>query len=384
MSFIIMLISSLLYSFSMQGLRPIISLYADLEGASIVTIGLLVSAFGLLPMLLAIQVGKWLDKYGARTIASIGGSGMLVAVLIPLIYPSISSLFASQLCMGLSQVMMVVAYQKTVGQWAGNRDKNIMWLTIAISSGTFLGPLITGFTFEYFGFRPTLALSAICITAAIIVGLSVNKNIWKPGEGASKKKISLLSSLAFFKKKNLRKAVIASGLVLYSRDLFVVYFPVYGNSIDLAPSTIGAIISLMAAMAIVVRMLQYHLVLYFSRSKVLFTTIFISGFAFFSVPFFESPLYLFLLAGILGAGLGLGQPLSLVYSINFSPEHRLGEVLGLRITVNRGAQFTAPLLFSSIGGFAGLMPIFVASGAALLIGAFVTRIKEQSSEEPKS
>jgi hypothetical protein len=75
----------------------------------------------------------------------------------------------------------------------------------------------------------------------------------------------------------------------------------------------------------------------------------------------------------------LGQPLSLVYALNVSPQDRQGEVLGMRLTFNRGSQFIAPFLFGGIGGLAGLAPIFWVSGAIILTGAFFTRMSDNEA-----
>lgn len=120
----------------------------------------------------------------------------------------------------------------------------------------------------------------------------------------------------------------------------------------------------------------------FGRSQVLFTTLVLSGLSFALMPFLEWLPILFVLAIVLGGGLGLGQPLSLVYVLNLSEQARHGEVLGLRLTFNRIAQFTAPVLFGAIGGI-GLLPIFLTNGVILMMGAFGTKIKEEPKPTDK-
>jgi MFS family permease len=380
MIFYIFLFIHSLYSIALHGTRPIISLYAYQSGASEALIGILVSVFALLPMLLAIRVGKWLDHYGAQRITLIGGGGMLFAAIIPALFPTLPTLFFSQMMMGFSQICVLVSLQKTVGNFSGHRDKLIATFSLTGSLGELLGPLVNGFAYEHFGFSATFGISAVFVLIAISTGLCLSKDSWKSGASISKFPSGQLGSTwRMLRQIDLRNALIISGLVLYSKDLFVAYFPIYATNLGISAGAIGMILSGMAGMSMVVRLKQSQLVRLFGRGRILFTTLIISGVTYVLIPFTTLPVILAGLAILLGGGLGLGQPLSLVFAMNSSPEGREGEVLGMRLTFNRGSQFGAPFLFGGIGSLSGLSPIFWVSGGILLLGAFITRI--DSSEE---
>lgn len=371
-----------LYSATIQGTRPIISLYADAHGFSAVIIGLLVSCYALLPMLLAIRIGKWLDTYGARSMTVVGSSGILLSLLLPMFYPNLFTLICAQLLMGFSQLFVLLSFQKTVGNWSGNRDKLVATFTLTGSLGELTGPLLTGFTYEHWGFQVSLAVSFLMVLLALIAGSVIKSKYWKPGASSLQHKDQPTESpWKMLKEVNLRKALIISGLVLYSKDLYVAFFPVYANSHGLSPGTIGIIISTMGAMSMVVRICQFWLVKTFGRGRVLTTTLIISGICYLAVTGTADIAFLAALTGLLGAGLGLGQPLSLVYAMNLTQPERHGVVLGVRITFNRASQFAAPFLLGGIGGIAGILPVFWVTGGILLLGAYLTRIKSDPGGE---
>lgn len=106
------------------------------------------------------------------------------------------------------------------------------------------------------------------------------------------------------------------------------------------------IISTSAAMGLLIRFCQYWLVRHIGRNHILFGTILISGIAFVFIPFNTNLIILFILAAFMGIGLNLGQPLSMVYAMKFSATQRHGEVLGIRISINRGSQFAAIMLLT--------------------------------------
>lgn len=379
--FYVLLLIYTFFSGIIHGTRPIISLYANSQGSSTFIIGLLVSCYALLPMLLAVKVGKWLDHFGARAMITAGAGGIMVSLLMPILFPRVFILFFSQLLIGLSQLCILLSFQKTVGNWPGNRDKLVATFTLTGSLGELTGPLLSGFTYEHYGFRISLGISFLIVLLAFISQLIIKSDYWKSGAPSFKDKRVTEPVWKMLKQPNLLKALIISGLVLYSKDLYVAFFPVYASRVGISPGTIGIIVSFMGGMSMVVRICQFQLVQKFGRGLVLTSTLIISGVAYMFVPGTANVILLAVLTGLLGAGLGLGQPLSLVYALNMTPRERQGEVLGIRLTFNRASQFFAPFLFGGIGGLAGVIPIFWISGGILLLGAYFTRIKPGSAEQ---
>ncbi|OLN21540.1 MFS transporter [Domibacillus antri] len=369
-----------LFSIAVQGTRPIVSLFADSQGASVATIGFLVSAYAFFPMLLAVKAGKWLDVYGARHMCLLGSIGMLLSIVVPIMLPVVGALFFSQLLMGFCQICVLVSLQKTVGNLPGNRDQLITMFSLTGSAGEFIGPMASGFGYEYMGFRFTFAMAAICVLLPLASCLLVPKNFWKSAAAGRREKVDRSSSWKMLKHANLRKALIISGLVLYSKDLFVAYFPVLGTQVGMNASSIGVVLSLVAAASIVVRIIQFRLVQIFGRGEVLTATLVISGLSFICIQLTSLPVIFGIVAVFLGIGLGLGQPLSLTYAMNISPLEKQGEVLGMRLTFNRFSQFVSPFFFGAVGRAAGVSAIFWVSGCILLLGAYFTRMSKIESE----
>ncbi|MCP8616325.1 MFS transporter [Salirhabdus salicampi] len=380
--FWIIIICQTLFSIALRGSRPIVSLYADVIGASTLFIGLLIASFAFLPMLVAIQAGKWLDYYGAKKMTIIGGTGMLISLALPVWIPTLPVLFINQLLIGISHVCVLISLQKTIGNLDGNRDKLIASFSIAGALGEFLGPLSTGFLYENAGFQWTFFIMALTVIAGVICIFFAT--ITDQAKIVEKESHINNGTWRLLKEANLRNALIISGLVLYSKDLFIGYFPVYGNSIGLSPSEIGIVISMLSAIAVVIRFLQFILVQHFGRSMLMMVTLIISGIAFLFIPLTENFIILMLLSCLLGVGLGLGQPLSIVYTLNVSDPKRHGEVLGLRLTFNRGSQFIAPFIFGIIGQVGGMIAAFGVSGIFLLIGSYFTRMKDDDSSSSDS
>lgn len=373
-----------LFTFAMFSTRPIVPIYAEAIGANSLIIGLLVSSYSFLPMLLAVQAGRWVDRIGARKTVLWGGSGLLLSFVLPLFLPRLSIIFISQLIFGFSQLFVILSIQKTVGNLPGNRDKLISSHSLSAGMGDMLGPLVSGFTYTHFGFRFTFAIAAAAVLAAVLFSCVLKSGAWK-GTAQVSNDLSAkeASTWLLLKNVNLRKSLIISGIGLYSKELMTAYFPLYATKLGMSASTIGILLSISALMSLIVRFMQFQLVQKFGRTYIMTMALFIGAAAYMLVSLFHSPIVLAVIIAFMGASLGIGQPLSIVYALNHSPPERHGEVLGIRLSVNRILQFTAPILFGGLGGFFGLYSIFVTNGIIMMTGAFFTRI-QPSTEEKKS
>jgi predicted MFS family arabinose efflux permease len=105
---------------------------------------------------------------------------------------------------------------------------------------------------------------------------------------------------------------------------------------------------------------------------VLTASLFMAGATYMLVPLVTQAPLLALVAFLLGIGLGCAQPLTILLTYNHAPPGRSGEALGLRLTANKLTQIVVPLAFGAVGSAFGLLPVFWANGAFLLLGGFVS------------
>lgn len=365
------LIIQFITSLCVQGTRPIITLFTDQQGVSLFVIGLLISTASLLPIIFGIHIGKWIDHYGAYKTTCIGTLCLLGSLGLPAIFPDISFLFISQMLVGLGMLFFGIAFQKTVANLPGNRDNIISITTFNSSAASFLGPLCSGFIYQYLGFQVLFGLCTICILLNFLFILSKGKAPWSSdSELLKKSKRRKQSKWQLLKNKKLRNVIIIGALI--NKGMFISFFPVYGNQIGLSPSQIGLILAVFSGAGMIARFLQFWLVRIAGREIVLFSILILSSCSYISLSFTTSELWFYGLAGILGATLGLGAPLSLVYALNLTSNERHGEMLGLRTSVTKTMQWMTPIVFSGAGAMIGFVSIFWGSSFLLLIGAYLT------------
>ncbi|MEH7235606.1 MFS transporter [Bacillus sp. JJ1562] len=356
--------------------RAIISLYATDMGASTFDIGMLTAVYAFFPLIFAIHAGRIADKIGDRLPVIVGLLGIAAGMAIPFYFPSLISLYISQLIVGVSTIFINVSLQNLLGNISNenNRDRYYSYFGMVVAFGSMIGPVVAGYMGEHISYSSVFFASMFIIIVPMIMSLFIPV-IKRNGEV---KKISLNSSVSLLKIPILRKALIASALVLYSRDIFIAYFPLFAKQYGITTSMIGWIIAIQGFAIIIVRFLLPALTEKHGRDCVLIASVFMAGISFLLVPFTGNVILLGALSAIMGLGLGCGQPLSMTTTYNASPISRTGEVLGLRLASNRLSQLIAPVFFGLVGSWTGIFSVFFISGTFLLGGLFAIKPKKKN------
>ncbi|WP_449539346.1 MFS transporter [Ferdinandcohnia sp. Marseille-Q9671] len=367
----VVLLIILFFQTVMNMTRAIISLYATDLGASTFDIGMLTAVYAFFPLIFAIHAGRIADKIGDRIPVLAGLFGIATGMAIPFYFSSLISLYISQLIVGVSAVFITVSLQNLLGNISNenNRDRYYSYFGMSVAFGSMIGPVVAGYMGQHISFSSVFFASIFIMFVPIILALFIP--IIKRNEKV--KKVRLHSSISLLKSPILRKALIASALVLYSKDIFVAYFPLFAKQYGISTSTIGWIIAIQGFAIILVRLFLPALTEKIGRDSILIASVFMAGISFLLVPFTGNVILLGALSALMGIGLGCGQPLSMTTTYNASPKSRTGEVLGLRLASNRLSQLIAPVFFGLVGSWAGIFSVFFISGTFLIGGLFAIK-----------
>jgi predicted MFS family arabinose efflux permease len=363
---------SALTSISQRGSKVAVSLYALELGAGSLTVGVLAALYAMFPLLLAVHAGRISDRIGVRSPMVFGGSTMALGLAVPAVIPGLPALFLCPALIGLGHIFFHVSVHNLIGSLGAEADRTRNFATFSLGSSiaAFIGPSLAGFGIELAGYRFALvSLAAIALVPAVAV-LSYKallpRQLRHEEEQRAKSAFDLLAIPA------LRRTLIMSGVALTGIELFSFYLPIYGRAIGLAPSSIGMILSSYAVAGFIVRALLHRLARRFSEVGVLTGSLFIAALAYATVPALADALLLALAAFALGLALGSAQPLTIILTYNNAPKGRSGEALGMRIMANKVTQIGVPLAFGGLGAALGAAPVFLATGAFLLVAGILS------------
>lgn len=361
------------------GSRVVVSLYAIHQEASPFTIGVLLSLYALVPMLLAVAAGRMVDRVGVLRPMAWSGAALTAGLALPFAWPSLDSLFVAATVIGTSFMFYHVALNHIVGSMGDPADRavNFSWFALGFSVGGFCGPLIAGFAIDATSHRAAFLLLA-AFPAAGVALLYWKRHGLPAGHGQSPV-AGERNLMDLLREPRLRAAFIASALLAMGWDLYTFVMPIYGSRAGLSASTIGIVMGSFAAATFAVRLLMPALARRVKEWSVVASALAISGIAYSLFPFFERVGPLMALSFLLGIGLGCAQPMimSLLYAA--SPPGRQGEVVGVRTTLLNASHTLLPLAFGALGAALGMGPVFWSMSTLLVSGSVFTRLRAPSA-----
>lgn len=356
----------------LTGSRVTVSLYALSQGASTFTVGTLMALFALLPALFAVSAGRLCDRIGVKRPMRVGAVGLILGALLPLVHPGLPMLFASAAIVGVSFMLFQVATQNATGNLGepSDRARNFSLLSLAYSISGFCGPLIVGLSIDHLGYRAAFAvLAAVPVLTSIV--LARRSLRFPSGEPPSLTRTG--GALALVTHASLRRVFAVNALFAIGWDLHTLLVPVYGARIGLTASQIGLVLSIFAAATFVVRLAMPALMRRFQEHEVLTGALFVSSATYMGFPFATNVVALASLSFVLGLGLGTGQPMVMSLLHTHAPPGRIGEAVGVRMSLVQTSSVAVPLLFGAVGASLGLTPVFVSIGVCLATGGVLAR-----------
>lgn len=338
------------------------SLYALANHASTFTVGVMVALFSLVPMLTAVRAGRWLDVVGAWRPTLIGMLLVLAGMSLPALFPypntDVAPLLVCAALVGTGCMLVMLAIQRVVGEYAdpNNRAAAFSWFALGASVSGFLGPVVSGALIDAFGHR--IAFAVLTLVALLAVGFLWMHRALLPQHPREVKVPEPRHPLELLQNPPLRRVMFATVLVSMSWELQTFVVPVHGTRVGLSASQIGFVLGSFALATFVIRLAMPRLSRRYTEWQVLIFTLLSSSASFALYPFFSSLVPLLGITFVLGLGLGAAQPniMSLLYSR--SPPGRLGEALGLRLTIINSSQVALPLILGAFGSVLGTIAMF--------------------------
>ena len=353
------------------GSRITVSLSAINLGASPLEIGVLMALYAVIPMLLAVQAGRLVDRVGAFRPIAIAGVVVAAGILLPFAFHGLPILFVSSTIVGTAFMMQHIALNHVIGNLGApsERPVNFSWFALGYSVSGFLGPLLAGFAIDLAGHATAfllLALPPATGTALLLWKRGVPGRSPVPKEDAARHRVSDL-----LRNPRLLPVFLFSGLLATGWDMYTFVIPIYGSRIGLSPSTIGIIMSSFALATFVVRLAMPSVARRLSEWTVVCAALAIAGTAYSLFPLATQVPFLIALSFFLGLGLGCAQPMIMAALYAASPPGRQGEVVGMRTTMINASQTFLPLAFGAVGTALGMAPILWTMAVALLVGSWL-------------
>lgn len=376
MSIRLLVFLTVLTHLSFAGFRVVLSLMAIHHEASPFIVGVVMALLTVVALLFAVRWGRWVDRVGVRGPMLAGVAAIFAAMALVWAAPRLETLFLASPLAGSGFFLFHIAAGQAAAMIGRPEDrvKNFSLLALGFSASGFLGPMLAGFAIDGIGHaNAMLALSAgALVNGAVLAARKVEVRRHAPAavhEG--KRRISDLLRIPGF-----RLVFIVSGTLSMTWDLFAFVIPLYGSQLGLSASTIGIILGAFGAAVFAVRLALPLIAHRLDEWRMLIAAMLLSGATLLVFPLVNGVPLLLALSFLLGIGLGGTQPFLMALLYEKAPEGRGAEVLSVRTWIINFCQTSVPLASGALGAALGMLPVFWAMGASLLVaGWFAARGK---------
>jgi MFS family permease len=362
-----------------QGTRLMLAYQALAQTGSPVFVGVVAAVVALAGLAVSISAGRLLDRFGGSRVASAGIAVSLIGIGAVLIAHNVVGLLIACVCVGAGYLHVVVGQQQVVSRLTARAraDSAFGALTSAVSVGQLVGPPVVtmaAIAFSDGGAHPNTWTGLAACGVLFLIALPsffplrrAERAVPAPVVHRGAPAASLRSVLS---NRGMVKAILVGAAVIVTVDLLSSFIPVWAIANHIPADVVGWLLALRAFFTITSRLGAARLVARFGRKALLIVTLSLAVLALLLLPLASAWLAVPIMVG-LGIGLGLPQPLTLVWMSSLAPPHVRGVVFGARMTVNRLAQVTLPLVVATLAGPAGVIPVFWATagilGSALLL-----------------
>ena len=371
-----LLINVALAQASIYVMRPMITYRALENGASGYQIGLIASIYALVPLVIAVQMGRWVGRIGEVPLLLAGCISFIALGISFAFLNNIIAIAAATALAGIAHLSNVAASQAMVASRSPHelQDQNFGYFSFSTSMGHTFGPMLGGIIAGSSGVLPRSSTSAF-VFASILALLAIVPFFLFKGlnEIRSKEERDAAGSIKardVIKRPGIKPAIWTSLAVASTNDVLVVILPLVGTELGISPVIIGAILSIRSAAAMISRFSLGRLTKRFGSATVMNFSIFVSAIFLFSSAYASTAVTLGVVMAVIGFLLGIGQPLTMSIVSKKTPIEERAMAISIRLFGNRLGQFLVPLgagaLAAPFGGgavFVGLAALIASAGA---------------------
>ncbi|MFC5215857.1 MFS transporter [Streptomyces coerulescens] len=352
--------------------RPAVSYRALALGADERAIGVIAGVYALLPLFVAVPLGRRTDHGRCAPLLPVGVVLISGGCALSGLADSLWAMAVWSGVMGLGHLCFVIGAQSLVARQSAphEQDRNFGHFTIGASLGQLVGPIAAG---ALIGGPDMAGTSALALLVAGAGGAVAFTSLWRIESRTTAKSRKAQSERVpvhrILRARGVPAGIFISLAVLSATDILTAYLPVVGEHRGIAPAMIGVLLSLRAAATIACRLVLTPLLRLLGRTLLLTVTCLLAALLCAGIALPVPVWALAVMLAVLGFCLGVGQPLSMTTVVQAAPEGARSTALALRLTGNRLGQVAAPASAGLIAGVAGVAAPFVMLGALLLVSA---------------
>jgi predicted MFS family arabinose efflux permease len=380
MNFVIALMATSFLEQTIVTLVRVTTSYRAVElGISVVGIGIIAAAFSILPIAMAVALGRYIDKGNDARAVWYGAALMIVGCAGFLVAESPITLILFTAILGASHMVMTVGLQVLCArqQGPGMMEKMVGNYMVANAIGQGLGAYIVGWTGGASAIPPTEFLFGIGLA---LCGLQMASSLFlRPSQ-----KIAVKASDG--KPIALRDVVSAPGygglftigiVSVVAQDLIVVYMPLLGAARSISVDDVGRLLAMRAGASMVARFSFTRLYAKLGTWRLAAFSTFGSAVGYLALAIPMPVILMYAAIALTGFALGISVTISIAGLMAITRPEMLGMSNSVRMVGNRIGVFVVPFIAGLVATAAGIGSVFVLLGLSLAASASVVQLQKR-------
>ncbi len=336
----------------------------------VVWLGIISATFAILPIIFAVQVGRFLDRGKDAQAAWLGASLLVLACAgFRFATGSLLTLLLMTALLGISHILIMASQQMLCVRCTGPRGRDAAFGNYVIASavGQGLGPYLVAWVGGSATLPPTgrlFMIGLIVSFASLATAAAIRP---APDHLTRQKSKEVVPLRILLRQRGLMAYLVASVITMAAQDLVTIYLPLLGAEKNINVRDIGSLLTVRSVAALVSRMGYVRIIALIGRRPLTLASMVGAaiGFACLALPV-KLPA-LFAAMTLTGVALGIATTLSLTNVVDLASPASMGTVMSLRNTGNRIGQMAVPFAASLIAAASGVGGIFVIIALSLAV-----------------
>jgi len=335
----------------------------------VVSLGIISATFAVPPTLLAVWVGRLLDRGLDAQVAWIGsGVFVLTGTGFYFFSDSLAALLLLTALFGVGHLFTMAAQQMLCVRCSGPRGRDTAFGNYVVSSaiGQGLGPYLIAWMGGTASVPPTGKLFGIALIIAVLSLATAAAIRPAPKHLRPERAREIVPLRTLLRQRGLMAVITASVITITSQDLLTIYLPLLGADQNIDVRNIGALLTVRSVASLISRLSYTRVLRLIARQPLTLLSMGGAGigFACFALPIPLPVMYAAMI--FLGFSLGIATTLSLTNVVDLASAAAMGTVMSLRITGNRLGQAAVPFLASLVATATGVAGIFAIIAVSLV------------------
>lgn len=373
-----LLVNSTLTQGAIYVIRPMITYRALESGLSAGEIGLVAASYALLPVIFALQFGRWVGRIGESKFLIIGSGAMSLTAIFFVYSHAVITLSVTAALAGIAHLACMTGGQTMIALRSldGEQNRNFGYYTFTASLGHTVGPIIAVLVAGSNGTLPRSTSAAFYFASLVALVAAIQVSQWwkeRPTVIARDDQNAFTSAFSLIRKKGMVGTVFVSLVASSTQDILVVFLPFFGSEKGFEASAIGIILAIRALTSMASRFYLGTLTDRFEEKKVLSISLIVTAVSLILMGLSQNVWQLGVITFVAGFTLGIAQPMTMtsVTRITSASERAMG--VSLRLTGNRFGQFIFPAAAGVLAGSLGAGAVFFALSGAIALGVISAR-----------